>query len=188
MKNASGRIPPPPNFFRFTPWMEARLLPSPLSFSLPTPSGPHQCLGVGVGLLVHDDLRHLVVAAVGGHVQRRQVVVGDVVHGHVVVQQQLDAVEVVALRRHVERRQTVLEEGGRVRGERVARPTAAPRGAYLRLGQNRSSSVQKHLHHLLMATPGATVERSQTVLGKQTISLISSSGQVFKDRWAIIGL
>lgn len=73
---------------------------------------PHQCLGVGVGLLVHDDLRHLVVAAVGGDVQRRQVVVGHVVHGHLVVQQQLDAVEVVALRRHVERRQTVLEGGG----------------------------------------------------------------------------
>ncbi|TNN84795.1 hypothetical protein EYF80_004840 [Liparis tanakae] len=45
----------------------------------------------------------------GGHVQRRQVVVGHVVHGNLVVQQQLDAVEVVALRRHVERRQAVLE-------------------------------------------------------------------------------
>ena len=52
------------------------------------------------------------MAAVGGDVQRRQVVVGHVVHGHLVVQQQLDAVEVVALRRHVERRQAVLEEGG----------------------------------------------------------------------------
>ncbi len=75
---------------------------SPPSFS------PHQCFGVGVGLLVHDDLCHLVMPAVGGHVQRRQVVVGNVVHGRVVVQQQLDAVEVVTLRRHVEGRQTVL--------------------------------------------------------------------------------
>lgn len=70
---------------------------------------PHQCLGVGVGLFVHDDLCHLVMPTVGGHVQRRQVVIGHVVHGHLVVQQQLDAVEVVALRRHVEGRQTVLE-------------------------------------------------------------------------------
>jgi len=80
---------------------------------------PHQCLGVGVGLLVHDDLRHLVVPAVGGHVQRRQVVVGYVVHGNLVVQQQLDAVEVVALRRHVERRQAVLE-GTRSQGSMQA--------------------------------------------------------------------
>lgn len=62
---------------------------------------PHQCLCIGVCLLVHNDLGHLIVAAVGGHMQRRQVVVGHVVHGHVVVQQQLDAVQMVALRGHV---------------------------------------------------------------------------------------
>lgn len=58
--------------------------------------------------------------------QRRQVVVGHVVHGHLVVQQQLDAVEVVALRRHVERRQTVLE--GRQKKEAFVRGRA--RGKY----------------------------------------------------------
>lgn len=51
------------------------------------------------------------MTAVGGHVQRRQIVIGDVVHGHVMVQEQLDAVQMVALRGHVERRQTVLEGG-----------------------------------------------------------------------------
>lgn len=74
---------------------------------------PHQSLGIGVGLLVQDKLGHLVVAAVGGNVQRRQVVVGDIVHGHVVLQQELHTVEVVALSGHVERRQTVLRWGQR---------------------------------------------------------------------------
>lgn len=72
---------------------------------------PHQCFRVGVRLLIHDDLGHLVVTAVGGHVQCRQVVIGDVVHGHVMMQEKLDAVQMVALRGHVERRQTVLEGG-----------------------------------------------------------------------------
>lgn len=40
---------------------------------------------------------------------------------------------------------------------------------YLGLWQYRSSSVQQHLNHLLMATPGSTVERSETILGKQTV-------------------
>ena len=81
------------------------------------PLYPHQCLGVGVGLLVHDELRHLVVTTVGGDVQRRQVVVGDVVHRHVVVEQELDTVQVVPLSGHVERWQTVLqvEERGKDR-------------------------------------------------------------------------
>ncbi len=70
---------------------------------------PHQCFGVGVGLLVHDDLCHLVVSTVGSHMQRCQVVIGNIVHWHIVVQQQLDAVEVVTLRRHVEGRQTILD-------------------------------------------------------------------------------
>lgn len=72
---------------------------------------PHQCFGVGVRLLIHDDFGHLVVTAVRSHVQRCQVVVGDVVHGHIVMQEQLDAVQMVALRGHVERRQAVLWGG-----------------------------------------------------------------------------
>lgn len=44
--------------------------------------------------------------------QRRQVVIGDIIHGHVVLEQELDAVQVVPLCGHVERRQTVLREGG----------------------------------------------------------------------------
>lgn len=43
--------------------------------------------------------------------ERRQVVVGHVVHGHLVVKEQLDAVEVVTLCGHVERRQAVLRAG-----------------------------------------------------------------------------
>ena len=159
------------------------------------PPHPHQCLGVGVGLLVHDDLRHLVVAAVGGDVQRRQVVVGHVVHGHLVVQQQLDAVEVVALRRHVERRQAVLQGGGgdvdgrveptkqKEREKRKAKWNRRGDGEmYLGLRQYRSSSVQQHLHHLLMAAPRSTVERSQTVLSTQTEKLQVRRLHVTTDR------
>lgn len=35
---------------------------------------------------------------------------------------------------------------------------------YFSLGQNWSSTVQQHLHNLLMATSGSTVEWSETVL------------------------
>lgn len=45
---------------------------------------------------------------VSGDMQRRKVVVGDVVHRHVVLEQELDAVQVVPLSGHVERRQAVL--------------------------------------------------------------------------------
>lgn len=72
------------------------------------PLFPYQGLGIGVGLLVHDELRHLVVATVGSNVERRQVVVGDVVHRHVMLEQKLDAVQVVPLSGHVQRRQAVL--------------------------------------------------------------------------------
>lgn len=154
--------------------------PPPPSPPLP-PFHPHQCLGVGVGLLVHDDLCHLVVAAVGGHVQRRQVVVGHVVHGNLMVQQQLDAVEVVALSRHVEGRQAILEarrsewktqQNVKCWEEWILRGHERRGGhrleVYLGLWQYRSSSVQQHPHHLLMAAPGSTVERSQTVLWEPT--------------------
>lgn len=70
---------------------------------------PYQGLCVWIGLLVQKKLGHLIVTAVGGDVQGRQVVVGNVVHGHVVPEQELDTVEVVPLSGHVERRQTVLQ-------------------------------------------------------------------------------
>lgn len=78
------------------------------SFTIPSlppcpPLYPYQSLGVWVGFLVHDELGHLVVTTVGSDVQRRQVVVGDVVHRHVVLEQELDAVQVVPLSCHVER-------------------------------------------------------------------------------------
>lgn len=68
------------------------------------------------------------MTAVGSHMQWRQVVVGNVIHWHVVAEQELDTVEVVPLGGHVERRQTVLQlehtgreektEGERKRRER----------------------------------------------------------------------
>lgn len=127
---------------------------------------PHQSLGIGIGLFVHDDLGHLVVTAVGGDVKRRQVVVGHVVHRRVVVQQQLHAVEVVALRCHVERRQTVLASTKSVSvtaNEKSVKRQAALR-RYLGLGENGSASAEQHLHHLLVAAPGSAVQRRQTVL------------------------
>ncbi len=88
-----------------------------------TPSFPYQSLSVRVGLLVQNELGHLVVTTVGGDVQCRQVVVGDVVHRHVVLEQQLDAVQVVSLSGHVERRQAVLrgEERGKDRERETER-------------------------------------------------------------------
>lgn len=76
---------------------------------MPPPFSYYQRLGVGVGLLVHDELGDLVVTTVGGDVQRRQIVVGDVVHRYVVLKQKLNTVQVVALSGHVERRQAVLQ-------------------------------------------------------------------------------
>lgn len=73
----------------------------------------HQCLGVGVRLLVHNDLSDLKVSTVGSDVQRRQVVVGHIVHRRLMVKQQLHATQVVALRGHVQRRQAVLRAAKR---------------------------------------------------------------------------
>lgn len=72
----------------------------------------YQGLSVGIGLLVHDELGHLVVAAVSCDMQRRQVIIGDIVHRHVVLEQELDTVKVVPLSGHVERWQAVLEWKG----------------------------------------------------------------------------
>ena len=111
------------------------------------PLYPYQRLGVGVGLLVHDELRHLVVTTVGGDVQRRQVVVGDVVHRHVVVEQELDTVQVVPLSGHVERRQTVLqvEERGkdREREKRQKTGTNTRRRTHRHMDRHRKLGVAK---------------------------------------------
>lgn len=56
------------------------------------------------------------MAAVGRHVQRRQVVQRYIVHRSLVVQQVLHALHMVALRRHVQRRQPVLQRQGRGAG------------------------------------------------------------------------
>lgn len=69
-----------------------------------------QCSGVGFGALVQQDFGHAVVPAVCRHVERREVVQSDVVDLCVVLKELLDAVHVVALRRHVDRRQAVLKE------------------------------------------------------------------------------
>lgn len=49
------------------------------------------------------------MATVGSHVQGSQVVIGDVVHGHVMLEEKLDAVQVIPLRGHVQWRQSILE-------------------------------------------------------------------------------
>lgn len=74
------------------------------SFSLSS----HQGFSVRVGLLINDDFGHFVMSAVSGHVQCRQVIVGDIIHGGIVLEEQLDTVQVIPLGRHVQRRQTVL--------------------------------------------------------------------------------
>lgn len=75
-----------------------------LSFSLCS----HQGFSVRVGLLIYDDFGHFVMSAVSGHVQCRQVIVGDIIHGSIVLKEQLYTVQVIPLGRHVQRRQTVL--------------------------------------------------------------------------------
>lgn len=78
-------------------------IPSPHLSHPGQPRCAYQSLGIRVGLLVHNELGHLVVTTVGSDVQRRQVVVGDVVHRHVMLEQELDAVQMVPLSGHVER-------------------------------------------------------------------------------------
>lgn len=81
--------------------------PSPL----PQPYLPlltYQGSGVGLGPLLHQQLGHSVVPAVCGHMQWCQVVQGDVINLGAVLQEQADAVQVVTLCCHVDRRQAVL--------------------------------------------------------------------------------
>jgi len=68
----------------------------------------HQGFSVRVGLLINDDFGHFIMSAVSGHVQCRQVIVGDIIHGGIVLEEQLDTVQVIPLGRHVQRRQTIL--------------------------------------------------------------------------------
>lgn len=52
----------------------------------------HQGFGIGVSFLIQKNLGNFVMAAVGRYVEGSQVVVGDIVHRHVVLQEELDAV------------------------------------------------------------------------------------------------
>lgn len=66
--------------------------------------------GVGLGPFVQQHFGHAVVAAVCGHVQRCEVVQCYVVNLGIVLQQLLNALHVVTLRGHVDRRQAVLQK------------------------------------------------------------------------------
>lgn len=66
--------------------------------------------GVGLGPFVQQHFGHAVVSAVCSHVQWREVVQRYVVDLGVVLQQLLNAVHVVTLCCHVDRRQAVLQE------------------------------------------------------------------------------
>ena len=52
----------------------------------------HQGFGIGVSFLVQENLGDFVMATVRSHVQGGQVVIGDVIHGHVMLEEKLDAV------------------------------------------------------------------------------------------------
>ena len=54
------------------------------------------------------------MATVGSHVQGGQVVVGDVVHGHIVLEEKLNTVQMVPLCSHVQWRQSILEHSRKV--------------------------------------------------------------------------
>lgn len=77
--------------------------------SRPLGHATHQGFGIGVSFLVQENLGHFVMAAVGGHVQGGQVVIGDVIHRHVMLEEKLDTVQVIPLRGHVQRGQSILE-------------------------------------------------------------------------------
>ena len=72
--------------------------------------GPHQRAGVGLRPLVQQHFSHAVVAAVRRYMQRGQVVQRDVIDLRVVLQQLANAVQVIPLSRHVDRRKPVLRE------------------------------------------------------------------------------
>lgn len=69
----------------------------------------HQGFGIGVRFLVQEDLGDFVMPTVGSHVEGSQVVIGDVIHGHVMLEEKLDAVQVIPLCGHVQWRQSILE-------------------------------------------------------------------------------
>lgn len=97
----------------FTP---SKAIPSPTEVACPQQDNiwafgraTHQGFGIGVSFLVQENLGDFVMATVGGHVQGGQVVVGDVIHGHVMLEEELDTVQMVPLRGHVQWGQPILE-------------------------------------------------------------------------------
>jgi hypothetical protein len=52
----------------------------------------HQGFGIGVSLLIQENLGDFVMATVGSHMEGSQIVIGDVVHGHIMLEEKLDAV------------------------------------------------------------------------------------------------
>ena len=68
----------------------------------------YQGSGVRVGSLVQEKLGYTVVATVGGNVEGRQVVQGDVINGRLVLEQVLHTFHVVPLCSHVKWRQPIL--------------------------------------------------------------------------------
>lgn len=73
------------------------------------PQCAHQCFGIRICLLVQQNLGNLVMATVSGYMKCGQVVVGHIIYGYVVLNQELNAVEMVPLGRHVQWRQAILE-------------------------------------------------------------------------------
>jgi len=67
-----------------------------------------QGFGIGVRFLVQENLGDFVMATVGSHVQGSQVVIGDVIHGHVMLEEKLHTVQVIPLCGHVQWRQSIL--------------------------------------------------------------------------------
>lgn len=94
----------------------SKAIPSHTEVACPRPDNiwtfgraTHQGFGIGVSFLVQENLGDFVMATVGGHMQGGQVVVGDVIHRHVMLEEKLDTVQVIPLRGHVQWGQSILE-------------------------------------------------------------------------------
>lgn len=74
----------------------------------------YQCPGVGVGPLVQQQFGDSVMTTMCCHVQCCQVVECNVINWRFMLQKMFDAFNMVSLRRHVERRQSILKSEGAV--------------------------------------------------------------------------
>lgn len=68
----------------------------------------YQCASVGVGPLVQQQFSDSVVTTVCCHMQRCQVVQRDIINWRLVLKKVFDTLNMVALSRHVERREAIL--------------------------------------------------------------------------------